>query len=435
MHDFKFRRGELYCESVPVRRIADTVGTPVYIYSAHTILDHFLKLQRAFRTVKPLICFSVKANSNLAVLRLLQRAGAGFDVVSGGELYRVLAIGADPARIVYASVGKSDAEIAQALRAGILCFNVESTPELAAIEAVCRRLGRTARVCLRLNPGIDPKTHRFIATGTSGSKFGLDPETAEQLIVESDRYPHLVFAGLHLHIGSQITEARPFVQAVRIAARIVGRLRRRRVRLRWLNIGGGLGIVYRQDERPQSAQRFARAILPVIKPLGLELLLEPGRFIVGNGGLLATKVLFFKQTSRKRFLIVDAGMNDLIRPSLYDAYHEIAPVVTDSRLWNPTGRPGARVEGSQVRPTDVVGPVCESGDFLARERRLPAVRPGELLGVFGAGAYGFVMSSNYNSRPRPAEVLVIGKRFFVVRHRERYQDLVRGERIPEVLTS
>lgn len=422
MHDFRFRRGELYCESVPIRRIADAVGTPAYVYSAHTILDHFWKLQRAFRVVKPLICFSVKANSNLAVLRLLQRAGAGFDVVSGGELYRTLTIGADPRRIVYASVGKSEAEIAQALRAGILCFNVESEAELATLEAICRRLGRTAQVCLRLNPGIDPHTHRFIATGLPTSKFGLDANAVERLVLGHDRYPHLIFSGIHLHIGSQITEARPFVQAARLAARIIERLRRRRVRLRWLNIGGGLGIVYR-DERPQTAQRFARMILPIIKPLGVDLILEPGRFIVGNAGLLVTKVLFLKRTARKRFLIVDAGMNDLIRPSLYDAYHEVAPVATNGRVavarW----------------PADVVGPVCESSDFLAKDRPLPAVRAGDLLGIFGAGAYGFVMASNYNSRPRPAEVLVIGRRFFVVRWRERYQDLVRGERLPTVLTA
>ncbi len=421
MHDFVFRKGELYCESVPVQRIAEAVGTPVYIYSAHTILDHFWKLQRAFRTMKPVICFSVKANSSAAILRLLQRAGSGFDVVSGGELYRALSVGADPERIVFASVGKSNAEIAQALRAGILCFNVESEPELAAIEAVCRRLGRTARICLRLNPGIDPHTHRFIATGVPTSKFGLDPATVERLILDGDRYPHLVFSGIHLHIGSQITESKPFVQAVRVAAGIVTRLRRRGIRLRWLNLGGGLGIVYR-NERPQTAQRFAQTILPVIRPLGLDLLLEPGRFIVGNAGLLVTRVLFLKETPRKRFLIVDAGMNDLIRPSLYDAYHEIAPVVTNGR-------------SATKQLTDVVGPVCESGDFLAKDRPLPTVGAGELLGVFGAGAYGFVMSSNYNSRPRPAEVLVIGKQFHVIRRRERYQDLVRGEQMPEVLAS
>jgi len=421
MHEFKVRHGRLYCEQVPVAAIAQAVGTPVYIYSYKTLVDHFRKLKVAFRRLNPLICFSVKANGNLAILKILLQQGAGLDIVSGGELYRALRADCPPNRIVYASVGKRPEEIRQALQAGIFCFNVESIPERVTINGEARKLRRIAPIALRINPDIRVKTHQYIATGTAESKFGIALDDAEHhILAHRDDYPATRLLGFHLHIGSQITDAGPFVLAIRRVGALIERLRRRGVRLDWLNLGGGLGIVYK-DEQPQTAQAFAKAILPWLISLRVKLILEPGRFIVGNAGILVAQVLYQKETSGKRFLVVDAGMNDLIRPALYGAYHEVIPVANT--------RPPSTVH----RPPfyDIVGPVCESADVLATHRRLPQLKSGEFLAVMGAGAYGFTMASNYNGRPRPAEVLVRGRRWAVIRQRETLEDLIRHEVIPK----
>jgi len=429
MHDFETRHGRLYCESVPVDRIARQAGTPVYIYSRHTLVDHFTKLKRAFRSVKPLICFSVKANGNLAILKILVQRGAGLDIVSGGELFRALRAGCPPERIVYASVGKTSAEIREALKAGIFCFNVESVPELEAINREAARGGRTANVALRVNPNVEAHTHRYITTGVAESKFGINIDTVQALIRTRLRsLPAVRLLGFHLHIGSQITQAEPFKQAIRRIGLLIAWTRRQGVPVEWLNLGGGLGIVYK-DERPQTAEAFARAVLPLLRPLRVKLIFEPGRFIVGNAGILVTQVLYRKETQGKRFLVVDAGMNDLIRPALYEAYHEVAPVV-DPANGGVNTNGGSR---SAQKRYDVVGPICESADVLAKDRKLPALEEGDLLAVFGAGAYGFAMSSNYNGRPRAAEVMVKGNRVFVVRRRETRQDLVRQDRVPQAL--
>ncbi len=423
MHDFKIRRGQLYCERVAVDRVADAAATPVYVYSHHTLIDHFQKLRRAFRRLRPLICFSVKANSNLAILKILVRQGAGLDIVSGGELHKARRAGCPARRIVYASVGKSRAEIREALRARIFCFNVESAPELDTINDEAARLRTRAPVALRINPDVEAHTHRYMTTGTAESKFGIQLEQAERLIEQRwQEFRAVRLLGVHLHIGSQITTAAPFIQAIRRVGQLISRLRERGIVIEWLNLGGGLGIVY-QDERPQTAQAFAEAVLPHLLPLKVKLILEPGRFIVGNAGILVTQVLYRKETPGKKFLVVDAGMSDLIRPALYGAYHEVVPVISDKR----------QAARDKRQTYDVVGPICESADVLARDRRLPVLGEGARLAILGAGAYGFVMASNYNGRVRPAEVIVKGARWFLVRQRETRDDLLRGEVVPAAL--
>ncbi len=414
-HEIRYRSGNLYCENVPLEKIAREVGTPVYVYSKKTILEHYRKLKRALSSLNPLVCFSVKSNSNLAVLKTLARAGSGFDVVSGGELYRALKIGADPKKIVFASVGKTDAEIRTAIQKGIFCLNVESLPELDRIEEIGGALEKTVRVALRLNPEVEALTHHYVQTAKSESKFGITFTEARKIFYHLEAFPHLLLRGVHIHIGSQILESRPFVTAVRRTVSFIEDLRKNGIRIDWLNIGGGLGIVY-SNERAQTPEEYARAILPLLRKRKLRIILEPGRFIMGNSGVLLSRVIYVKRQSGKNFLIVDAGMNDLIRPSLYGAYHEILPLKAS--------------DGRQKETYDVVGPVCESGDFLAKKRKLPTFFEGESFAVLAAGAYGFVMASNYNSRPRAAEVLVSGNRFEIVRRRETIQDLVRGERIP-----
>ncbi|MBI4115785.1 MAG: diaminopimelate decarboxylase [Candidatus Omnitrophica bacterium] len=420
LHDFYYLGKDLYCEKVRVREIVESVGTPVYIYSHRTIVEHYRKLAKAFRSVRPLICYSMKANSNLAILKSLIAEGAGLDIVSGGELYRALRAGCDPAKIVYAGVGKTKAEIEEAIRAGILLFNVESVPELGAIHRVAQSLKKKVQVSLRVNPGVDPNTHAYIATGKAESKFGLDLDTAHAIFVKREEYPSLSICGIHVHIGSQIVTGEPFIKALRKVLIFIASLEKEGYAIRYLNLGGGLGIIY-SDERPQTADEFAKELLPLIGKKKFRLIFEPGRFIVGNGGILVTKVLYVKQTTMKNFAIVDAGMNDLIRPTLYDSHHEIWSLEKD--------------EKKKKWVYDVVGPVCESGDFLARDRHLQEVQAGEPLALLSAGAYGFSMSSNYNARPRAAEVLVKGKEYFVVRKRETYEELIRGERIPSFLQS
>ncbi len=415
MHRFHYKGKELYCENVAVKKIAAQVGTPFYLYSIQTFLDHFLKLKKAFESVPTTICFSTKANSNLTVLKALVNHGAGLDIVSGGELSRAKRVGVDPQKIVFASVGKTLQEIETAIRAGILMFNVESAQELDAINAVATRLNKVQKIAIRLNPDVNPGTHHYITTGSKQNKFGMDMKSAYKLFMQAYRYRFLQFAGIHIHIGSQITKPKPFQEAILKCLEFIDSVSYTGNLIEYLNIGGGLGIVY-SDETPQSADQFAKAILPLLKNhRRLKIILEPGRFISGNSGILVSKVLYEKKGTAKTFLIVDAAMNDLIRPAFYGAYHEIVPVTK-------------RATAKKVK-TDIVGPICESGDFLAKDRKIEPLRPGELLAVMSCGAYGFVMSSNYNSRPRVPEVVVRGSRFFVARQRESIEEILSKEKI------
>ncbi len=420
MHDFHYREGELYCEDVPVNRIAKEVGTPCYIYSHATLVKHFHAYDSAFSNVPHVIAFAMKANSNLAVLRLMAREGSGVDIVSGGELYRALKAGVPPNKIVFAGVGKNPEEIRSALKADILMFNVESPAELYAIDEVAASMGRKARVALRINPDIDPKTHPYISTGLKKSKFGISADRALEEFKLASSLKHIDVVGVHKHIGSQLTEVTPFVEALKKVLQLVEVLKSSGIGIRYVNIGGGLGITY-SDETPPLPQDLADAITPLIRDLKCVLIMEPGRVIVGNAGILVTRLLYMKDGEAKRFMIVDAAMNDLIRPSLYGAYHEIRPVRETAA-------------NAPKHMVDVVGPVCESGDFLAKDREMPDAKAGDLLAVMSAGAYGFVMASNYNSRPRVAEVLVKGGEIHVIRGRESYEDLVRGESIPAFLS-
>jgi diaminopimelate decarboxylase len=417
MHEFTFKNGELHCEDVKISDIAKSVDTPFYLYSYKTLINHYRKLKVAFRPIDPLICFSAKSNSNIAILRALVKNGAGLDIVSGGELYRARMARADGKRIVYAGVGKKREEIADAVRYGIFFFNVESEEELEAIQITAASLKKKVNVAIRINPDVVPKTHSYIATGKGETKFGLDFETVHKIFNSQWRYPNLRIRAVHIHIGSQILDPEPFEKAIE---KVLEFLRTYNIKADYFNIGGGLGITY-SIENPQTAKSFAKRIIPMFRKSGLKIILEPGRFISGNSGILVTKVIYTKITPRKKFVIVDSGMNDLIRPSLYTAYHKIVPVkVTNSGTKEP-------------EKVDIVGPICETGDFLGKDRYLPRVSRGELLAVMGAGAYGFTMSSNYNARPRAAEVMVINKKFYVIRRHETYKDLVRGETIPKVL--
>lgn len=416
MHDFHYKNGELYCEGVPVKNVARRVGTPFYLYSSNTLVTHIRAFARAFTGVPHLICFALKSNPNGAVIRLLAREGAGADIVSGGELFRTLRAGIEPRKIVYAGVGKRRDEIEYALKVGILMFNVESAEELVALDHAAKEMHAVARVALRVNPDIDPRTHPYISTGLKENKFGIPIEHALECYRTAKRLSNVDVIGIHQHIGSQITEVRPFVDALQKLLDFVKELRTAGFTIQHINIGGGLGITYK-DETPPHPTELAKAIQPLLKDAGCSLVLEPGRAIVGNAGILVANVLYHKSSGEKRFMVVDAGMNDLIRPSLYEAYHEIRPVV----------------EGAPKGIFDIVGPICESGDFLAKDREIGHVQQGELIAVMGAGAYGFSMSSNYNSRLRAAEVMVRGNEFFIVRERETYNDLIKGEKIPRWL--
>lgn len=418
MHDFLYKNGELYCEGVPVSSIAQRVGTPFYLYSSNTLASHYRAFDKAFAGVPNVICFALKSNSNGAVLRVLGREGAGADIVSGGELFRALRAGIDPKKIVYAGVGKRRDEIEYAIKVGILMFNVESGEELVAIDRAASEMHAKARIALRVNPNIDPKTHAYISTGLKENKFGIPIEEALEYYQIARGLSHIEVVGVHQHIGSQITEVQPFIDALEKLTGFVKELRAAGINITHINIGGGIGITYK-DETPPLPKEVAAAIQPMLKASGCTIVMEPGRALVGNAGILVTRALYRKDSGEKKFLIVDAGMNDLIRPSLYDAYHDIKPLVESA--------------SSTQETYDVVGPICESGDFLAKDRSLPVIRPGEYLAVLGAGAYGFSMSSNYNSRPRVAEVLVRGSEYVVVRERETYSELVRGEKVPRWL--
>jgi diaminopimelate decarboxylase len=417
MDHFTYRRGELHCESVSLRAVADAVATPAYVYSRAALIDAYTAYDRAFRDVPHVVCYAVKANANLGVLGTLARAGAGADIVSGGELFRALRAGIPPKKIVFSGVGKSREEMGEALKADILMFNVESEAELQALDEVARAMGTRAPVAFRVNPDVDPETHPYISTGLKTAKFGIPLAHACDLYQQAARMPGLDVVGVQMHIGSQLTKTSPFADAAARVGGLVKHLRERGIDIHFLDVGGGLGIRYR-DEKPPSQEDYAKVLLGIVRDVGgVTVLLEPGRSIVGNAGLLLTRVLYRKETPDKTFVVVDAAMNDLIRPAFYDAWHELRPV-DEARRAAPT------------ETADVVGPICESGDFLAKDRTLPRPEEGDLLAVMSAGAYGFAMASNYNARPRAVEVLVDGDRYTIVRRRETYEDLVAGETVP-----
>jgi diaminopimelate decarboxylase len=417
MHLFKYRADELYAEEVPVKKLAEKYGTPLYIYSYNTLSRHFRAYEDAFNDYPHIICFAIKSNSNMAILRLFAKNGGGADIVSGGELYVALKAGMKPEKIVYAGVGKTEDEIRFALKSKILMFNVESEDELRGIDRVAGKMERRAPVALRINPDIDPETHPYVATGLRRHKFGIPIEEALEYYRLASRLKNINVIGIHKHIGSQITRISPFVDALKRILLLIDKLSIQGVKIYYLDIGGGLGISYR-DEEPPVPKDLARNLIPLLNGRKLTLIMEPGRSIVGNAGILVTKTLYLKKGEEKEFIIVDAGMNDLIRPSLYGAYHHLLPVVRKKR---------------NTVLCDVVGPICESSDFLATERELSRVKQGEYIAVMGAGAYGFSMSSNYNSRRRAAEVLVKGREHFLIRERETYSDLVKKEKIPAFL--
>jgi len=413
MGHFEYRDSELCCEQVSLRALATVAGTPVYVYSKAALLEGLAGYHRAFRDVPHVVCYSVKANSNLGVLSVLAKAGAGADIVSGGELYRALRAGIPAKKILFSGVGKSRDEMRDALKADILMFNVESRSELRVLDEVALEMGVRAPIALRVNPDVDPQTHPYIATGLKTSKFGIPFDEALAAYEDAAKMQGVEIVGVDMHIGSQLTKATPVADAVARVVALVKALRERAIEIRMVDIGGGLGIRYR-EETPPTHEEYATVLLPALREAGATVLLEPGRSIAGNAGILLTRVLYRKDTGAKKFVVIDAAMNDLIRPSLYGAFHDILPV-------DETDRARAR------ETVDVVGPICESGDFLAKDRELARVEPDDLLAVMSAGAYGFVMASNYNTRPRPAEVLVDGNRYTIVRRRETYEDLVAGE--------
>jgi diaminopimelate decarboxylase len=417
MHFFEYKNQQLHCEGIPIPKIAEEVGTPFYLYSYHTLVRHFVIFDEAFKGIPHLICYSAKANSNVAFLRLFVNLGGGVDVVSGGELYRAVKSGADPKKIVFSGVGKRKDEIEYALKTEILMFNVESSQELQVINEVAAQIGKKAMIAIRVNPDIDPKTHPYISTGLKQNKFGIDILRAPMAYRLASKMPNLKIVGIDCHIGSQLVEVEPLVEALRKLKQLVENLRKEGMEIQYLDLGGGLGITY-EDEEPPHPTEYASTILEEIRGFGCTLILEPGRVIVGNAGVLVSKVLYTKENEEKRFVIVDAGMNDLVRPSYYGSYHQILPVKEETR---------------EEIVADVVGPICESSDFLAKSRKIPNLQSGELIAVMSAGAYGFSMSTNYNSRPRIAEVLVRDDQMFVIRQRENYEDLIRGEVIPEFM--
>ncbi|HNX91270.1 MAG TPA: diaminopimelate decarboxylase [Candidatus Omnitrophota bacterium] len=411
MHEFEYRDSMLYCEGISITDIAKQYPTPFYLYSYKTLMDHYRKIKEAFKELDPLICFSMKSNSNLNICRALVNEGAGLDIVSGGELFKAGKVGCPANKIVYASVGKTEREIEAAIKKNILFFNVESIPELIMIDTVAKRLKKKPRVALRLNPDVKADTHDYITTGTKEKKFGIDFQTAENIFDNANKYSNVLLKGVHVHIGSQITDTEPFKKAI---TKVLEFIDKSKINIEYLNIGGGFGIIYK-EEKARTAMDFAAQIIPLLKDKPYKLILEPGRFIVGNSGALITKVLYVKTTSSgKNFAIIDAGMNDLIRPSLYEAYHEILPVVQLK---------------AEVKKYDVVGPICESGDYLALDREFPEIIPDQYLAVMSAGAYGYAMASNYNSRPRPAELMVMNGEVKIIRRAEMYNDLIRCDKM------
>ncbi len=415
MDMFDFRDGRLFCEDVDVNVVAQQVSTPLFIYSAGTVLDHFDKIDRAWRKVPHIVCYAVKANSNIAVLRLLAEHGAGMEVVSQGELFRCLQAGADPAKIVFTGPGKTAAEIEYDLQKEIFLFVVESVAELSRLNELAGSLNRTAQFAIRVNPDVDPQTHSYIATGRAINKFGLDPASALEAYEQARSMAHLSPVGIHMHIGSQIVSSQPFLEAVEKMLPLIEQVKALEIELRYFDVGGGMGVIYNEED-PCTADELISQIVPLVKNLDMTIIMEPGRFIVGNAGILVTQVQYVKETPVKKFVVVDAGMNDLIRPALYGAYHRIL---------------STKDVGTDMIEADIVGPVCESGDTFAKDRQIPAVKPGDYLAIMTAGAYASCMSSEYNSRPKCPEVLVQGDRFFIVRERAKLDQLIENEKIPD----
>lgn len=439
MHEFQYRKENLHCEGISVESLARKYGTPLYIYSSKTVEGHFKRLDKALVPLNHMVCYAVKANSNLSILSTLARLKAGFDTVSAGELYRVVCAGGNPSRCVFGGPGKTEEEIRYALRIGIHCFNVESEAELYRINRIAGSVRKKAPIAIRVNPNIDAHTHAKITTGTYENKFGIAYEDIEGMYERASRLPNLHLCGVQMHIGSQITTVAPFSKAIRKMLPLV-RMLKDRYGLEFFSVGGGIGIVYRpalesghrdwwhasephrrryagRSELPLTIDLYARTLIPLLKPLGMKILLEPGRFIVGNAGILVTRVEYLKRTGNKSFVIVDAAMNDLIRPAFYDSYHQIVPLRQHMKKGIPPFK------------CDIVGPVCESGDFFAKDRLLTPIREGEFLALMSTGAYGFVMASNYNTRPRPAEILVSGKTARLARQRETLKTILQGERV------
>ncbi|HEY2917810.1 MAG TPA: diaminopimelate decarboxylase [Candidatus Binatia bacterium] len=422
MNHFQYRNREMFAEEVPLKRIAKEVGTPAYIYSLATLKRHYRVFDEAFAKVPHIVCFSVKANSNLALLRMFAKQGSGFDIVSGGELFRALKAGGDPSKIVFSGVGKKTEEIEYALATGILMFNVESEEELVALNGIAAGIGKKAPISLRVNPDVDPQTHPYISTGMKKAKFGIDIKKSLETYKKAASLSHIDIVGVDCHIGSQLTSVTPFVDALAKVREyldrvLAGEMKKEGAQIRYLDLGGGLGINY-HDETPPLPEEYANAVVQGLEGLNVTLILEPGRVIVGNAGILLTEVQYIKETETKKFVIVDGGMNDLIRPALYGSYQAIQPVVENN--------------GEKIL-ADVVGPICESGDFFAKDREIARPKRGDLLAVMSAGAYGFTMASNYNSHPKPPEVLVDGDKYYVVRKRESLEDLINGETIPASL--
>ncbi len=412
MDYFLYRNNILFAEDVSLDVILKKVKTPVYIYSKKTILRHFNQIKKAFAEINPLICYSVKANSNIAILKILKKAGAGFDIVSGGELYRVLKIKSSPDKIVFAGVGKSPEEIEFALKSKIFMFNCESLPEIKLINQISKKLNKKTNIAVRINPDVEADTHKYITTGKKHTKFGISIDYLIKNLSFIKNLENINFIGIHFHIGSQITSVHPYIKAVKKTIKLIRDLRSYGFNIRYLNIGGGFGIIYKK-ERPPLPDELARRVIPAFKKHNLKLIMEPGRYIVGNAGILITKVLYIKETELKKFVIVDAGMNTLIRPTLYEAYHEILNLHFTKKKMK----------------ADVVGPVCETGDFFALNRSIPYFKQGDYLIIKSAGAYGMSMASRYNSRPLPAEVLVDNNKWKIIRKPENYRDLIRNERV------
>ncbi len=425
MDHFNYRQGKLFAEDVPVEKIAGQVGTPVYIYSKATFLEHLQKTRRAYNALETTVCFSVKACSNINILKIMAAAGYGFDIVSGGELYRAMQAGADPAKIVYAGVGKTDREIIEALDANIGYFNIESEAELENLIRLSKQKGKTPRAALRVNPDVDPETHKYTTTGVKETKFGVDIEHAEKVFAQFGKNPAVKLCALHIHLGSAGHTVQPYVEALSKTLVLVDKLCSNGFVIEALDIGGGYGADYMTAQAP-TAEDYAAAIVPMLKDKGLKLILEPGASIAANAGILLTRVLYCKTSGSKKFVIVDAGMNDLIRPPLYNAFHFIWPATVEKRFSYLKRTEKLDIKGLEF--VDVVGPICESADFFAKDRALPPVKRGDLISIFTTGAYGFTMASNYNARGRPAEVLVDGKNFSVIRKRESYEDQVALER-------
>jgi diaminopimelate decarboxylase len=427
MDHFNYRDGQLFCENVPAGRIAEEVGTAVYVYSKATLLHHYRQVRDAFAELNPTICYSIKSSGNINLCRVLAAEGCGFDVTSGGELFRALQAGGDPKKMIYAGVGKTDREIRDAIDVGIAAFNLESEAEIENVDRIAGEMNKPAIGAIRINPDVDAKTHAKTTTGMKGNKFGVDIERAERVFEQYRGLKHLRIAGVHVHIGSPVYAIEPYVDAVTKMTALIDRLTARGHKIEWLDLGGGFAVNYKNPNQALPVTEHAKALVPLLRGKPYKIAFEPGRYISGNAAVLLTRVLYRKTSGEKKYVIVDAGMNDLIRPTLYESYHHVWPVRPDAANVFPTRDEAQRPVGGEV--VDVVGPICESGDYLAKDRPLPVTQRGDLLAVFTAGAYGFAMSSNYNNRPRLPEVLVDGDSYKIIRRRETYEDLVAAERV------